>query len=43
MISVDTKKKELIGNFRASGREWEPKGEPTKTNVHDFVDKELGN
>ena len=42
VISVDTKKKELIGNFRASGREWEPKGEPTKTNVHDFVDKELG-
>ena len=42
VISVDTKKKELIGNFRAAGREWEPKGEPTKTNVHDFVDKELG-
>ena len=42
VISVDTKKKELIGNFSASGREWEPSGEPTKTNVHDFVDKELG-
>src|SRR6476646_1781948 len=42
VISVDTKKKELIGNFRASGREWEPAGEPTRTNVHDFVDKKLG-
>ena len=42
VISVDTKKKELIGNFTASGREWEPKGEPTETSVHDFVDKELG-
>ncbi len=42
VISVDTKKKELIGNFTASGREWEPTGEPTRTNVHDFVDKELG-
>ena len=29
---------ELIGNFRAAGREWEPKGEPTNTNVLDFVD-----
>ena len=42
VISVDTKKKELIGNFTASGREWEPQGEPTKTLVHDFVDKQLG-
>ena len=42
VISVDTKKKELIGNFSAAGREWEPKGEPTRTSVHDFVDKELG-
>ncbi len=42
VISVDTKKKELIGNFTASGREWEPEGEPTKTSVHDFVDKQLG-
>ncbi len=42
VISVDTKKKELIGNFSAAGREWEPAGEPTKTSVHDFVDKKLG-
>lgn len=42
VISVDTKKKELVGNFSAAGREWEPKGEPTKTSVHDFVDKQLG-
>jgi len=42
VISVDTKKKELIGHFTAAGREWEPQGEPTKTLVHDFVDKQLG-
>jgi len=42
VISVDTKKKELIGNFTATGREWEPQGRPTDTNVHDFVDKKLG-
>jgi|GEM_PF-3616782 len=33
---------ELIGNFSASGREWEPKDDPTRTNVHDFIDKKLG-
>jgi len=33
---------ELIGNFTAAGREWEPQGRPTDTNVHDFVDKKLG-
>jgi len=42
VISVDTKKKELIGNFSIGGREWEPQGEPTKTSVHDFIDKTLG-
>jgi len=42
VISVDTKKKELIGNFTAAGREWEPQGRPADTNVHDFVDKKLG-
>jgi Rhodopirellula transposase DDE domain len=42
VISVDTKKKELIGNFSIGGREWEPAGEPTKTSVHDFIDKTLG-
>jgi hypothetical protein len=41
-ISVDTKKKELIGNFRTSGREWQPRGEPVEVLIHDFVDKQLG-
>ena len=42
VISVDTKKKELVGNFKRSGREWQPQGEPEETSVHDFEDKELG-
>lgn len=42
VISVDTKKKELIGNFRNGGQEWRPKGEPEQVLVHDFMDKELG-
>lgn len=42
VISVDTKKKELVGNFKNNGREWQPKGMPAKVNVHDFPDKELG-
>ena len=42
VISVDTKKKELVGNFSVAGREWEPAGLPTRTLVHDFVDKKLG-
>jgi hypothetical protein len=42
VISVDTKKKELVGEFRNGGREWQPKGEPVEVQVHDFVDKELG-
>lgn len=42
VISVDTKKKELIGNFKNSGREWQRKGEPVEVNVYDFVSKELG-
>ena len=36
VISVDTKKKELIGNFRNAGREWHPKGQPPEVLVHDF-------
>ncbi len=36
VISVDTKKKELVGEFRNSGRTWRPQGEPVKVNVHDF-------
>jgi hypothetical protein len=42
VISVDTKKKELVGDFRNGGREWHPEGEPEKVRVHDFQDKELG-
>jgi transposase len=42
VISVDTKKKELVGNFKNNGRELRPAGEPEKVLVHDFVDKELG-
>jgi hypothetical protein len=41
-ISVDTKKKELVGDFRNGGREWRPQGEPEKVRVHDFLDKTLG-
>ena len=42
VISVDAKKKELVGPFRNGGREWEPVGEPTSVNVYDFVDPALG-
>ncbi len=42
VISIDCKKKELVGNYANDGVEWEPKGEPTRTNVHDFPDPELG-
>ena len=42
VISVDAKKKELVGKFKNSGREWQPKGEPQQTNVHDFIDTDLG-
>ena len=42
MISVDTKKKELVGQFKNGGREWQPKGEPEEVVIHDFVDEELG-
>jgi hypothetical protein len=42
VISVDTKKKELIGDFANGGTEWAPEGEPDRTRVHDFIDKELG-
>jgi transposase len=36
VVSVDTKKKELVGNFKNGGQEWSPKGSPKKVNVHDF-------
>jgi hypothetical protein len=42
VISVDTKKKELIGNFKNGGREWRPKGQPEEVLVHDFMQKDLG-
>jgi transposase len=42
VISVDAKKKELVGNFKMPGREWQPKGNPEKVNVHDFPDPHLG-
>jgi hypothetical protein len=42
VISVDTKRKELVGNFKNNGREWSPKGEPERVNVHDFIDPKLG-
>jgi hypothetical protein len=42
VISVDTKKKELVGNFKNAGREWRPKGTPEEVLVHDFLIKELG-
>src|SRR5262249_37395975 len=42
VVSVDTKKKELLGDFKQSGREWRPQGCPEEVRVHDFRDKELG-
>ena len=42
VISVDTKKKELVGDFKNGGREYQPAGAPERVNVHDFPDLELG-
>ncbi len=42
VVSVDTKKKELVGRYRNGGREWQPKGRPEEVKVHDFIDKGLG-
>lgn len=42
VISVDTKKKELVGNYKNNGQQWLPKGQPTEVNTHDFPDKTLG-
>ena len=42
VVSVDTKKKELVGNYRNSGEQWCPKGCPVEVQVHDFADPELG-
>ena len=41
VISVDTKKKELVGNFKNNGRDWRPQGRPEAVNVHDFIDPQL--
>ena len=42
VVSVDTKKKELVGAYKAVGREYEPAGRPVEVNTHDFPDKQLG-
>ena len=42
VISVDTKKKELVGLYKNGGRRWRPAGDPVRVNVHDFADPELG-
>jgi transposase len=42
VISVDAKKKELVGNFKNNGKDYRPKGDPEEVNVYDFIDKELG-
>ena len=42
VVSVDTKKKELVGEFKNAGRQWEPSGQPTAVKVHDFPDPKLG-
>ena len=42
VVSIDCKKKELVGPFANGGREWRPAGEPERVNVHDFMDKQLG-
>lgn len=42
VISIDTKKKELVGDFKNQGKEWHPKGSAPKVRTKDFVDKELG-
>jgi hypothetical protein len=42
VISVDTKKKELVGDYANGGKEWQPQGEPERVQVHDFIDPEMG-
>jgi hypothetical protein len=42
VVSVDTKKKELVGEFKNAGEEWQPAGQPEQVKVHDFPDKKLG-
>jgi hypothetical protein len=42
VVSVDAKKKELVGDFAAGGREWRPRGDPVRVRTHDFPDRETG-
>jgi hypothetical protein len=42
VVSVDAKKKELVGTFKNGGRDWQPQGQPEQVNVHDFPDKQVG-
>jgi transposase len=42
VVSVDTKKKEVVGNLKNGGREWQPVGAPVRVDVHDFPDPEVG-
>lgn len=42
VVSVDTKKKELVGQYRNTGREWQPKGHPEEVNIYDFVNMDVG-
>src|SRR6266446_1386417 len=42
VVSADAKKKELVGNYKNGGREWQPKGRPEKVQGHDFPDKKKG-
>ncbi len=42
VVSVDAKKKELVGPFKNGGQEWQPQGQPERVNVYDFVDKQVG-
>jgi hypothetical protein len=42
VVSVDTKKKELVGDFKNGGKEWQTEGSPEHVRVHDFIDKDLG-
>jgi hypothetical protein len=42
VVSVDTKKKELVGDFKNAGREWQPEGAPEEVRMYDFADKRLG-
>jgi hypothetical protein len=42
VLSVDTKKKELVGEFKNGGREWQPQGRPEAVNIHDFPSQGVG-